>query len=573
MANVVDALTVTLGLDAKAFKTGIDQAKTDQKTLRDESAKTATELEARGKQAAQFFSSVKNEALGLMGVLMGGRGLESFIRSSTTELAALGREARNIGIAVPELAAFRNMVERNGGSAEAATSSFRNLTDEMEKFKVFGTSPLISYLSPIGGERGDNAMQTYMKFVKFAQDHKDDVPLINLIGKGLGLDQGSINTAMSGIASVNRQLAESYKLGVPTEEMVTRMQEMQSAFVGLEQAAKGAGNIMLDKMAPGLTAVAKGLSDIVANDPKALVAMAAVTGYLVTIAGLNFSTVMAFFARAMSLMGMAIPLMGLGSGEGLPKAEADALNERAKAQLAREREWWRHNVSPWLPSWMGGTSSGPSSSATPSLLNLQEQKRIAGIRDSLMTDLGISKEAAAGIMSNLWAESGVRGINEKNPAEGTRGGFGWAQWTGPRRVAFEAYADARKLDYASDEANYGFLVHELKTKYPRVLQQLQAGKITPYEAANVFFQYESGGDPGLEKNRAGHVVNADQIAGFTPPASSRFAPSAAAGAAPSSVTIGNVIINTSSNDPQSHAREFMGAVSEELTVNGNRGLR
>ena len=571
MANVVDALTVTLGLDAKAFKAGIDQAKTDQKALRDESAKTATELEARGKQAAQFFSSVKNEALGLMGVLLGGKGLESFARNATTELAALGREARNIGIAVPELAAFRNMVERNGGSAEAATSSFRNLTDEMERFKVFGTSSLIPYLSPIGGERGDSAMQTYMKFVKFAQDHKDDVSLINLIGKGLGFDQGSIDTAKSGIAEVNRQLAESYKLGVPTEEMVKRMQEMQSALIGLGQAGKGAGNIMLAQIAPGLTAVAKGLSDIVANDPKALVAMAAITGYLVTIAGLNFGAVTAFLARLFPTV--ALPLALSGDTAQNPEARIPydpVTNPNLFDRNGAVGQWWSRT----MPSWMGGASSGASSSATPSLLNLQEQQRIAGIRDSLMNDLGISKEAAAGIMSNLWAESGVRGINEKNPTvPGSRGGFGWAQWTGPRRDAFEAWSKAKGLDPASDEANYGFLVQELKTKYPRILQQLQAGKITPYEAANVFYQYESGGDPGLEKNRAGHVVNADQIAGFTPPAGSRFAPATAGAAAPSSVTIGSVVVNTSSGDGRGIARDIRGALADELTTQANRGLQ
>jgi hypothetical protein len=42
-----------------------------------------------------------------------------------------------------------------------------------------------------------------------------------------------------------------------------------------------------------------------------------------------------------------------------------------------------------------------------------------------------------------------------------KGGWGWQQWTGPRRTAFMDWAIQRKLDPAGDEANYGFMVYEL----------------------------------------------------------------------------------------------------------------
>ena len=43
---------------------------------------------------------------------------------------------------------------------------------------------------------------------------------------------------------------------------------------------------------------------------------------------------------------------------------------------------------------------------------------------------------------------------------GSRGGFGWAQWTGPRRRQFENLPQVG-LDVTDPEANYGLLVHEL----------------------------------------------------------------------------------------------------------------
>lgn len=82
----------------------------------------------------------------------------------------------------------------------------------------------------------------------------------------------------------------------------------------------------------------------------------------------------------------------------------------------------------------------------------------------LMSDFDLSKEQAAGIVGNLGHESGgFSQFQEKKPLiPGSRGGWGWGQWTGPRRRQFEAWASARGLDPKSDEANYGFLAHELK---------------------------------------------------------------------------------------------------------------
>jgi TP901 family phage tail tape measure protein len=86
-----------------------------------------------------------------------------------------------------------------------------------------------------------------------------------------------------------------------------------------------------------------------------------------------------------------------------------------------------------------------------------------GIMSQLQSDFGLTREQAAGIVGNLGHESGgFRHMQELNP-RGGRGGFGWAQWTGPRRRAFESWAAAKGLDPKSDQANYGFLKHELMT--------------------------------------------------------------------------------------------------------------
>lgn len=84
--------------------------------------------------------------------------------------------------------------------------------------------------------------------------------------------------------------------------------------------------------------------------------------------------------------------------------------------------------------------------------------------DKLMDDFGFSLEDAAAIMGNAGHESlGFTKMQEMKPTvKGSRGGYGWFQWTGPRRREFEAYVERNNLDINSKEANYAWLFIELK---------------------------------------------------------------------------------------------------------------
>lgn len=122
-------------------------------------------------------------------------------------------------------------------------------------------------------------------------------------------------------------------------------------------------------------------------------------------------------------------------------------------------------------------------------------KRGGWLIRNLMEELGLTQIQAAAIVGTLGAESGLEAIQEHHPISG-RGGFGWAQWTGPRRDAFEAFA--RTLD----EANYRFLIKELRGSQGHALDQLK--KTTSLEAATFTFiaQFERPSAPQTELARA-----------------------------------------------------------------------
>lgn len=112
----------------------------------------------------------------------------------------------------------------------------------------------------------------------------------------------------------------------------------------------------------------------------------------------------------------------------------------------------------------------------------------AQLKRDLMATFGLTGIQAAGVVGNLDHESaGFKSLQEIKPLiAGSRGGYGYAQWTGPRRRAFEAWVQARGLDARSYAANWGFLKHELtNTEERRVLPRLRKAR-TVEDAARIF---------------------------------------------------------------------------------------
>jgi hypothetical protein len=102
------------------------------------------------------------------------------------------------------------------------------------------------------------------------------------------------------------------------------------------------------------------------------------------------------------------------------------------------------------------------------------------IMDQLIADLGLGGDGldAAAIVGNFGLESGgFEKLQEIKPTvKGSRGGYGWPQWTGPRRKAYEAWCADKDFDPASDEANYGYVLVELRGAYASVLGSLKRAK-------------------------------------------------------------------------------------------------
>lgn len=101
-----------------------------------------------------------------------------------------------------------------------------------------------------------------------------------------------------------------------------------------------------------------------------------------------------------------------------------------------------------------------------------------------LMDRGMPQHVAQGFVMNFQDESGLRtDINEIEPVvPGSRGGYGLAQWTGPRRVALERFAEGRGKDPSDMETQLDFLMTELRGPESRAAKAIYATD-TPGEAA------------------------------------------------------------------------------------------
>lgn len=160
----------------------------------------------------------------------------------------------------------------------------------------------------------------------------------------------------------------------------------------------------------------------------------------------------------------------------------------------------------------------------------------------LMADFGLTREQAAGVAGNFAHETlNFTRMQERGTS---RGGLGYAQWTGTRRTDFENWAAERGLDTGSYEANYGYLKHELETDpYERRQFMRVTAATTPEEAAQIVSnEFLRPGTPHLDRR----IDLATQFAG---PATPRVAPTPATPSLP----LQSALLAASATDPNLQA--------------------
>jgi hypothetical protein len=141
--------------------------------------------------------------------------------------------------------------------------------------------------------------------------------------------------------------------------------------------------------------------------------------------------------------------------------------------------------------------------------------------NALVADLKLKDFQAAGHVGGYGYESGeFKHLHEIGQPD-NQGGYGWAQWTGSRRIAFFNWCDANGLDWHSDEANYGYTIYDLTHGYKNYLAGLKKTKTIEDATHLAHREYETPSDvlDGSERSypaRLRYAQRALAVAGGQP---------------------------------------------------------
>jgi hypothetical protein len=271
MASVIDALVVTLGLDAKGFTQGSNQAKQSLKNTSDEATKTAKNLEARGKQAASFFSAIKVEALSVLAIFTAGMGLKAFVQDTLSSSAQLQNLAGNLQMSATGVQAWQKTFERAGASASDATSLFTSAANEIGKLKTGqGMGEALKGIAMAGG----NVNEALKGPREMVLEEARVLEKLNAINPALararamqmGLSDAQFAVLKSGPAALEAQVSAQQKLIGLNDDQIKRMALLNQKWNDFKTSLEGIGNRMMGELSgkagPALQFIADKLSQL-----------------------------------------------------------------------------------------------------------------------------------------------------------------------------------------------------------------------------------------------------------------------------------------------------------------------
>lgn len=267
-ATVIDALLVTLGLDPSAFTAGTKEVTKDLDKLKKESESTSKSMAEEGKKAAEFFRSVRNEMLALIGVTLTLKGIKDILIDTTHSMADLGRVSNIIGESARTVDAWGNAVKGFGGDAKTMQATMLGLEDSITSFKMTGQgnstiatfrSMGIQFMDEHGNARKSSDL--LMDVSKYFEKVHATPQAARQFGKMLGIDQGTINMLMQGSEATKRYVAEQEKLSAVNAQSIRNAQEMERAWANLDSQWQSVKLTLTEALQPEIKEVTRLLGE------------------------------------------------------------------------------------------------------------------------------------------------------------------------------------------------------------------------------------------------------------------------------------------------------------------------
>jgi hypothetical protein len=171
-----------------------------------------------------------------------------------------------------------------------------------------------------------------------------------------------------------------------------------------------------------------------------------------------------------------------------------------------------------LPPIVGGAgTSAPAGGPMGDTLSTSGPADMESMIRQGLVGRGMPAHIADAFIMNFRDESGLRtDINEIAPiVPGSRGGFGLAQWTGPRRRELEAFAQSRGTSVSDLDTQLDFLMSELQGSESQAAQSIFAAQDTPTAADAILRQFLRPA-PEHQTSRSAAYLGGQEVGSGTP---------------------------------------------------------
>ncbi|RIJ02210.1 hypothetical protein DXK93_18730 [Achromobacter sp. K91] len=507
MATVIDALVVTLGLNAKGFKQGAAEVDDSLQHTREESARTAREMEARGKQAAMFFSKVRNEALALLAVFTAGMGLKNFVSSTVESTASLARMSDNLNMSAKDLAEWQLAAKNAGGSVEGITAQLKESADQVAKFKRGMAAETLPAFFQFGGRTedlkdGNTYLQARARIV--AEIYKTDRARAALAANMMGLDAQQFNLYKEGPEGIARRRQEQSGPAAEQAAAAQRAEQLRQKYDTAMNKLSSVGVNVLTALMPafefGVDKLIEFGNWIIQNRTVINETVKSwVTGAEKFFAGLS-----KFGDRVNEFMDTPIgrvvkKALDIGVEATVPKAAREAEKEASAT----------------------ATTKRANATLTPDASDAIEK----------FEKMGWSRAQAIGIVNNLQAESGGKLDHRAVGDSGTA--FGVAQWRNERVDMFKKVMGVALSESTRDQ-QYAFANWELRNTHKAAGDKLKAAKTVEDASRVVTLDFEI---PAKKEQKAEErAAVATELAKLANAAASKNAPATLVAASPASAS-------------------------------------
>lgn len=267
MTTTIDSLVLEFGLDHRQFTRNQREVLDDLRKFEDEAKKSGDRAEQGGKRVTDVMASFRREAIGLLGLFLGGRGIKEFVGYMTNLDASTGKAAQTLNMTTRELSAWHGVMEQSGGSAESMTSALQGMTQDMNRFMLTGQGTLASVLGPLGISLFDNNKQLksagqLMLELADATKQMDPARATAFLSMIPGMNGDSISLILRGRKEMEEMLRVSRQLGGTTEESAESARKYQQEVANLDRSMSNLGRTLLTMVAPALSTVANSLSKL-----------------------------------------------------------------------------------------------------------------------------------------------------------------------------------------------------------------------------------------------------------------------------------------------------------------------